>query len=116
MSHQHQQLAAGRWSKLSFFEQMANIGSEVERAIRWKERKNADYSQQAFERALELLDLTIADEKNKKKLRELLRTREVLADYFVFGNSYKSTAKSWRNYFLAFGFAARANQQLYTLT
>ena len=30
---QHKELAAGRWKKLSFCEQMANIGSEVERAL-----------------------------------------------------------------------------------
>lgn len=33
MIYQHQELAAGRWSRLPFLEQMANIGSEVERAL-----------------------------------------------------------------------------------
>ncbi len=109
MNYQHQQLAAGRWKELSFFEQMANIGSEVERTIQWKKKNNEDYSRRAFERTLELLDLTIADPKNKKRLKELLRVRETLADYFAFDNSYKSTEKNWRNYFLAFNFAARIN-------
>ena len=72
MNYQHQQLAAGRWKELSFFEQMANIGSEVERTIQWKKKNNEDYSRRAFERTLELLDLTIADPKNKKRLKELL--------------------------------------------
>jgi hypothetical protein len=31
MSHAHPELAAGRWNSLSFLEQMANVGSEVER-------------------------------------------------------------------------------------
>ncbi|OGI26203.1 MAG: hypothetical protein A3J76_01280 [Candidatus Moranbacteria bacterium RBG_13_45_13] len=106
-NYQHQQLAAGRWKELSFFEQMANVGSEVERTIKWRAKNNPDYSQKAFERALELLDLTIADGKNKKRLKELLRVRETLADYFSFDNSYKSTDKNWQNYFLAFNFAAR---------
>jgi hypothetical protein len=109
MNHQHKNLSAGRWKELSFFEQMANVGSEVERTIQWKKKKNADYSQRAFERALELLDLTVADKKNKKRLRELLRVREVLADHFVFDNIYKSTNQNWQNYFLAFNFAARIN-------
>jgi len=108
MNSQHQQLAAGQWKEFSFLEQMANIGSEVERTIKWKEKNNPDYSRRAFDRALELLDLTIADEKNRKKLRELLRTREALADYFAFGNSYGSTDESWQKYFLAFGIAVRA--------
>jgi len=63
----------------------------------------------AFERALELLDLTISDSKNIKRLKELLRLRETLADYFAFENEYKSTDKSWQNYFYAFNFAARIN-------
>lgn len=109
MNQQHKNLAAGRWKELSFFEQMANIGSEMERTIRWKKKNNADYSRRAFERALELLDLTVADEKNRKRLRELLRVREALADHFAFDNIYKSTNQNWQNYFLAFNFAARTN-------
>jgi len=110
MNTQHKELASGRWNKLSFVEQMANVGSEVERTIKWKEKNNADYKQKAFERALELLDLTIADGKNKKRLKELTRTRESLADFFVFENEYGSTDEAWQKYFLAFGVAARVNR------
>ncbi len=106
MNYQHKNLAAGRWQTMSFFEQMANVGSEVERAINWREKKK-EYSQLAFERALELLDLTLADEKNRGRLKELFRLREVLADYFSFDNIYGSTDQKWRNYFYAFNFAAR---------
>lgn len=109
MKIQHKNLAGGRWRELSFFEQMANVGSEVERAIKWKNKGNAEYSRLAFERALELLDLTIDNEMNKSHLKELLRVRETLADYFVFDNIYESTDKSWQNYFYAFNFAARIN-------
>jgi len=106
MNYQHKELAAGRWQELSFLEQMANIGSEVERVINWKEKRDDNYSWAAFERALELLDLTIADPKNKTRLRELCRIREVFADYFAADNSYQSTAEQWRRYFDAFGYAA----------
>ena len=107
MNYQHKELAQGRWFKLSFFEQMANIGSEVERAMRWRNKANQKYSQPAFERALELLDLTISDSKNLKRLKELTRTREALADYFAFNNDYHSTDKSWSNYFYPFNYASR---------
>ncbi len=106
MNYQHKNLAAGRWQELSFFEQMANVGSEVERTISWRER-NPEYSRLAFERALELLDLTVADKKNLSRLKELLRVRETLADYFMFDNVYGSDDQKWRNYFYAFNFAAR---------
>jgi len=109
MNYQHKELASGKWERMTFMEQMANVGSEVERMIQWKKKNNENYSQKAFERALELLDLTIADSKNKKKLRELTRVRETLADYFAFDNIYKSTDRNWQNYFLAFNFAARIN-------
>ncbi len=108
MEIQHKNLAGGRWQKLSFFEQMANIGSEVERTIKWKNKGNVEYSRMALERALELLDLTISNEKSPSHLKELLRVREVLVDYFMFKNEYRSTDKIWQNYFFVFNFAARA--------
>ena len=107
MDYQHKDLAAGGWKKLSFVEQMANIGSEVERALNWKNKNNAHYSSMAFERALELLDLTIENEKRRNHLRELLRLREALADYFASKNVYGSTPKNWDSYFHASSFAAR---------
>lgn len=109
MERQHKNLAAGRWKKLAFFEQMANIGSEVERAIKWKNKGNAEYSRMAFERALELLDLTVENERSKSRLRELMRVRETLVDYFAFENSYGSSDEKWQKYFYAFNFAARVN-------
>jgi hypothetical protein len=107
MSDQHRELAAGRWNGLSFAEQMANVGSEVERTIAWKIKGRPDFSSRAFERALELLDLTIADRHNRTRLRELLRVREALADHFAFDNYYRSSQEDWRRYFRCFLFAAR---------
>jgi len=110
MSYQHEQLASGRWNSLSIVEQMANIGSEIERTINWKNKNNVEYSRRAFERALELLDLTVRDEKNKNRLREIVRAREALIDYFLFENIYLSSDDEWKKYFLAFNFAARAGR------
>ncbi|MHA1796115.1 MAG: hypothetical protein ACTSUK_08385 [Promethearchaeota archaeon] len=97
-----------KWQKLSFFEQMANIGSEIQKTINWRQR-NQEYSKLAFERALELIDLTVEDKKNQKRgrLKELLRTRELLIDYFYFDNVYKTNDEIWQNYFSAFNYAAR---------
>ncbi len=102
----HKELASGKWFKLSLVEQLANVGSDIERTITWKKKGNARYSQQAFERALELLDLIVADPKNKGRLKEILRVREVLVDYFMFGNEYASTDESWQKYFFHFGYVA----------
>jgi len=101
----HRGLAAGRWFEFSLVEQMANIGSEIERTISWRGR-NEKNSTTAFDRGLELLDLTITDPRHRRRLRELARLREALADYFVFENRYGSTDESWRRYFHAFTYAA----------
>ena len=58
MSLMHRELASGRWNELSLVEKLGSIGSEVERALKWKEKNNLDYCMRAFERALELLDST----------------------------------------------------------
>jgi hypothetical protein len=110
MSCQHKELAAGKWNQLRFAEQMANIGSEIERTISWKMKGRPDYSQRAFDRAIELLDLTIADMGNRSRLKELLRVREALADSFVFDNTYQSTPESWQRYFRCFLFAVRGKR------
>ena len=107
MNVQHQELAGGRWQSLSLMAQLGNAGSEVERALKWREKGNEKYSRLAFERSLELIDLTIADPKNRKRLREITRTRELLVDYFFANNDFLSTPQSWRNYLLAFAVAAR---------
>ena len=106
MNPQHKELAAGRWRELSLVEQMANVGSEVERALKWKEKSNVDYSDKACERALELLDLTLACQK-APHLTEIARVREALVDYFSGSNEFVSSEKSWRRYFLEFTYAAR---------
>ncbi len=86
---------------------MANIGSEVERALNWRARQNADYSRKASERALELADLTLDSAAGPVRLKELARMREALADYFFGVNQYQSSDLSWRKYFQAFTYAAR---------
>ncbi|MBU0547246.1 MAG: hypothetical protein KJ710_04275 [Candidatus Omnitrophica bacterium] len=109
MSYQHKDLAVGRWNELAFVEQMANIGSEVERALNWRIKKNADYAQKAFERALELIDLTLDSGRSYARLKEIARLREAIVDYFFGANQFLSSEGSWRSYFLPFTYASRRN-------
>jgi hypothetical protein len=103
----HTNLTLQRWFKFSLLEQLANVGCDVERTIQWKNNGNSEYSKQAFERALELLDLTITDPKNKgATLKELVRTREALVDHFVYDNEYSTTDEIWQDYFFQFNYAA----------
>jgi hypothetical protein len=109
MNFQHKDLATGRWGQLSFLEQMANIGSEVERALNWRTKNNADYAQKASERALELIDLTLGITKKPSHFKEIARLREAIVDYFFDSNQFKSSDKLWHNYFSYFTYAARRN-------
>ena len=110
MAYQHSELASGRFSELNFFSQMANLGAEVGRAINWRQKGKIDYAEKAFERSLELFDLTIADPKNLGRLKEVLRAREAWVDFFAYDNIYHSTAQQWQKYFLAFNWAANRNK------
>lgn len=110
MTYQHKNLASGRWKDLNFCEQMANVGSEVERALNWREKNNVEYSQKALDRALELLSLTINSVNKKTYLKELTRIRECLLDFFLGENLYKWDNVSIRKFFYYFGLKARNEQ------
>ncbi len=99
-----------RWDQFTLLEQMANIGAEVGRAIKWKDKSNTDLSTSALYRGLELFDLTIKDKKNKSSLKELLRVREAIVDFIIGENIYKSSNVIWGKYFLFFNIAARKDR------
>ena len=61
----HKELTEEKWQSLSFFEQMANIGAEIGRAINWR-KKDMAMSTASLYRGIELLDATIQDKKNRK--------------------------------------------------
>lgn len=107
MKVRHGELAAGRWGKMPLLDQMANVGSEVERAMSWRRKGMAERSRRAAERALELLDLTLAAAAEYPRLREVARVREAVVDDFFCENSMRSTDAGWRKYFAAFTCAAR---------
>jgi len=75
MSYQYKKLAEGRWAQMSLLAQMANIGSEVSRALNWQKKGRDDFSKKAVNRALELLDLTASTQKQYSRLKEILRVR-----------------------------------------
>jgi hypothetical protein len=107
----HVGLAAGRWHTLTLNEQLGNVGSEVGRAIRAKERRDHTRLQGAMERALELLDLTLTDDRWRgPRRREIARAREVVCDFLVGDNDYASTGESLDAYFFAFAVAARRDR------
>lgn len=85
----HQELSSGEWAKLTLAEQLGNVGSEVNRMIIWRTKDKA-IADRAFERMLELLDLTLASLKKKSQLKEIARAREMLVSSWLGDDDVKS--------------------------
>jgi hypothetical protein len=103
----HDTLAGGRWQQLSLMEQLGNVGSEIYRAQRRRAANEEEGFQLAFQRSLELLDLTLSDPRWSTGRKELARSREVVCDFFVGGNRFGTDADSLQRYFDQFAMAAR---------
>ena len=100
---------AQKWQKLTGAQQMANIGSELNRAFSWRQRGDKKNEEAAVWRVLELIDLTLADEKWKGRTKELRRLREVCCDRFFDKNEYNIKPEVLEDYFLPFALKVRRN-------
>lgn len=83
-----------KWATMDFISQMANIGSEVGRTLKWKQKGNTTLAQNAFIRALDLFDLTIetgrANESSTSRdsmLREVLMARDQFCEEYLSENN-----------------------------
>ena len=104
----HPGLTAGRWTAYSLAEQLANVGSEVDRAIAAWEAQRMDRFDRALDRALELFDLTAADRRWRgHRRREILRAREEFCRLFFDDQSAANAAPTLSRYFLSFAVLAR---------
>lgn len=104
---QHVDLQSGRWFSLSVVEQMANIGSEIIRAMSWRDKQNLKYAELANIRALELFDLSLNDTRFPTSLKEIARARELWLDFFLGSNQYHQTSEQWRKYIMGFTYASQ---------
>lgn len=110
MKEIHAELAAGKWHQLSLCEQLGNIGGEVSRARRWKNRDTKLFDG-AVLRALELFELTLEDPRWRGRRHEIARAREVFLDAAQGGKEYQSTLENLNRYFSAFAYCARLTEQ-----
>lgn len=104
----HKNLAEGRWYKLSLMEQLGNIASEVGRARIYQDKGDNERLQNAFERGLELFDLTLSDSRWRGRLLEIGRARDVFCDAILGGKEYDSKLADLERYFMYFAIAARS--------
>ena len=90
-------------------EQLANAGSEVDRTFRAAAAGKTERRDRAMERALELFDLTAADDRWRgPRRREVLRAREEFCRLLLAPDANSATdSESLSRYFLQFAVTAR---------
>ena len=59
------------------------IGNELNRAKNWIEKNDLEEVNNCYERALELLDLTVEITESGNRLREYLRLREMMGKLYI---------------------------------
>jgi len=106
----HPDLAQGRWFTLTLPEQLGNVGSEYGRALSWKEKGQPQLMQKAFDRMLELLDLTIQDPRWKHRLKEIVRLREEVCRLQEPGDPSAPPLPDLKKYFLQFATLSRKSR------
>lgn len=83
------------------YQQMGNIGSEVSRALKWK---NIDITKAegAKNRAIQLIDLAICDTKNNVRIKEF----ELIKKEFLSSYSKNEDQKVWEKFFYPYSLMA----------
>ena len=99
-----------RWAKLTFYEQIGNIGSEVGRAIAARRNNAAFRESRAVDRAIDLFSATVevlVGTPHAYRLKEVLRARDEFLRLF-FDGMFEQDADNIERYFTYFVFIARA--------
>ena len=96
-----------KWHNYSLAEQLGNVGSEVLRAINRESVGDFAGRQNALERALELIDFTLSDASHRRRLKEIVRLRELLAANYAQSDYYQVGLNDLQNYLLPFAILAK---------
>lgn len=91
-----------RWFAMPVYEQISNIGSEVARAIRYKNRGDIQKTHNFCDKAIEFWEMSKRDPKNKHRIGEFDCAIEELSDYFKGDNKYNTSDEILRRYYDAF--------------
>ena len=91
-----------RWFEMPVSLQISNIGSEVTRAIKYKNKNEPEKAKRFCGKAIELLRLSEDDPKNTHRRGELDFAIEELEDYFYGDNIYGTTEEMLHRYYDAF--------------
>ena len=106
------QIDKAKWIKMSIFDQMGNISSEVGRAINAKQQNDINRLDKAVIRAVDLFDTTIDELIKSKSIRskEVLRSKEQFLSVITSQNPSPKELNSLDRYFTQFAIASRLNK------
>lgn len=90
------------WYNMPVKMQLANVGSEVNRALNWKKRGNEQRTVSFCNKAIEFLEIMKTDKKNHNRIGELNFCIEELKDFFLGDNIYGTTDEALMKYYDAF--------------
>ena len=79
----HRNLESAKWRKFSVKQRELMIANELNRAKNWIEKNDLEEVKNCYERALELLDLTVEITKSASRLKEYLRLREMIGKLYI---------------------------------
>ncbi len=79
----HRELTVERWREFPFSKQVLMIATEMNRAGKWVKAEDFSEVKRCYERALELLFLTVEALEGARRLGELMRFKEMLCMLYV---------------------------------
>ncbi len=79
----HTNLTSEKWKQFSLDKQILMIANEINRAKNWIDKKDFEKVLNCYDRAFELIDLTVDSSKNRSLVNELMRFRELLATEYI---------------------------------
>jgi hypothetical protein len=91
-----------RWFAMPVAVQISNVGSEVNRAIKYKSKGETEKAERFMNKAIQLLELSKQDPKNRHRRQEFECAIEELIDYFIGNNIYQKTDEVLLRYYDAF--------------
>jgi len=96
------------WHQMTLAEQLGNIGSDYERALRWKTKNNQSLVDGALARTLEQIDLSLSDPRwVGARRREIARMRDEVCREILAEEMNMDSARQLQRYFMAFAVADR---------
>ena len=110
---QHASLSPERWASFSLDQQILMIGNEMNRAGKLMGPQDVDRRSSAYERVLNLTDLTVRVQHKKTFRRELLRWRDLVAELYIAENP--DPVRHAATFRLLLRFTPEASKQIVTI-